>query len=75
MYEGILWTGIMLALAETFFVAAIMVSKNIGVTMMLATFTVAMGYLLSIALYGESLNYFCLAGAICIIIGVYKIIF
>ena len=75
MYYGIFWTGILLTIAETAFVGAILSAVNVGVNLMLSTFTAAVGYFYSIVLYGEKLNFFCVTGSICILIGMYKIIF
>ena len=51
-YMGMLWTGIVLALAETTLITGIKLSTNIGITIMLGNFTAVMGYFFSIVLYG-----------------------
>ena len=42
--------------------------------MMLRTFSIAAGQFFSIVFYGEDVNYFCLFGAILIVLGLYKIV-
>jgi len=51
-----------------------MLSPNIGVGVMLGTFTIPVSYLVSVLRYSEQINIFCLGGSILLILGLSRIL-
>lgn len=74
-YKGFLWTGVLFAFSEIFFVCGIMLSKNISLTIMLGSFTIVFAYFVGVVRYGEDLNPFCLTGSAVMVFGLYKMLF
>ena len=72
-YWGLLYS-ILFGIAETLFILGIVLSENIGLTIMLGCLTVLMGYAVSIIKYNEEINTFCLFGAIFILVGLSRIV-
>lgn len=73
-YEGLIWTGGTLFLAETFFVLGIVLAVHPGRTMILTMSVMVFAYLFSAQMYGEALSWVCLIGSGIIVLGILMII-
>ena len=49
-------------------------AENIGITVMLSSFTIVVAYGASVWRYGEEINAFCLMGAIMVMGGLWRIL-
>lgn len=72
-YPGILLSGLLLSIAEMSFVYALVISENIGMTMMMCACNSVVGYFVSLLKYHEKLNGFCASGTALIVIGLFMI--
>ena len=72
---SLLYQGLPLAIGQTFFSEALMLTSNHGVTTMVGFVSVILGYLVKIFRYKEEVNFFCLSGSILIMLGVARIAF
>jgi hypothetical protein len=59
-------------MSQTFFVVALLLSKRSGPITMIGFVGVIASYVVSVHRYHEPLSLFCVAGAICALIGIYK---
>ena len=74
LYLTIPISGIIFAVGDIAFTGSIMFATNVGVTMLLSSFTVVVSYFWSIFRYHEQVSVFCLIGSGFIVYGIYKIL-
>ena len=72
---GFLFFGMPIVIGQYLFTAAILISKNTGVTTMMIFTSVIWAYLLSIFRYDESQNVICSVGVVLVVWGVWKTLF
>ena len=72
---GFLYTGLPLALAQSFFIGGLTMSRETGVLSMVTLFGVGVSYLISILRYHEDINMASLLGLILLAFGMYLTIF
>ena len=75
LLESFLLSGLLTAITASTIIAATSMVKNTGTISILIFVNVVVGYFISIFVYKESQNMFCLAGVIFIVVGVSKTIF
>lgn len=68
----LLYQGITIAIAQAFFMAALLLSKKSGPITMVGFVGVIISYLISVLRYNEPLSLFCVLGALLALIGIYK---
>ncbi len=73
--EAIFASGLLMVIAQIFFIGAITMTKNTGILTMLCFLSVIVGYFVSIVKYKEQINPFCSIGTLLIIFGLVKILF
>jgi len=71
MVIGFLLCGVPMAVGNILYIYALTINKNTGLVTICISSAVVVGYLISIFRYNETINYICLFGSICIIIGLY----
>lgn len=67
-----LYQGLVIAVAQAFFMGALLLSKKSGPITMIGFVGVIISYLISVLRYHEPLSLFCVIGAFCALIGIYK---
>lgn len=68
----LLYQGIIIAIAQAFFMGALLLSKKSGPITMIGFVGVVISYMISVLRYHEPLSAFCVIGATCALIGIYK---
>jgi hypothetical protein len=62
-------------IGQMFFIAALTMSKNLGILTMITFMTVVVAYLLSIFRYHETQNTICTVGVLLVVLGLWKALF
>ena len=70
----LVYSGLIMALAQAFFMQALYITKNFGIVMMVGFIGLLYSYFLSVFRYGESLNMICIIGTVMVIYGVSRIV-
>lgn len=73
-FSSFIFSGILMVISQLFFIGGITMSKNTGVLTMFGFISVVVAYIVSVVKYNETLNPFCTAGTILIVIGLAKIV-
>lgn len=63
-----------MAVSETGFVISLALAEDVGMTTMMTSSNIVVGYIVSIIRYHEQINIFCLLGSIFIVVGLTKIV-
>lgn len=72
MFIGLFLCGLPMAVGNLIYVYALTINKNTGIATLCITSSVFIGYILSIFRYHEQVNYICLLGSVCIVLGLAK---
>lgn len=66
-YIGLVSSGVIFTVGELAFAGSIILAHNVGITMLLGSTTVVVGYLWSMARYGEELSFVSVGGTIALV--------
>lgn len=71
MVWGLLLCGVPMAVGNILYIYALTINKNTGLVTICISSAVVVGYIISIFRYNETVNFVCLFGSICIVLGLF----
>lgn len=75
MLWSLLYTGLVGAIGQFFFIAGLQIAKSTGSGAIIGFISVIIGYFVSIFRYNEEINPLCVIGSLLVLYGIYKAIF